>query len=867
MTGDGDLERMPLDAKPLSDAQIATLKAWIDAGAQAPDEPLPNDPRKHWSFQKPVRPPLPTVKNPAWSAHPIDRFLAAEHERRCLTPTAPAAKNLLLRRVYLDLVGFPPSPAELREFMADTSSDAYERAVDRLLASPRYGERWGRHWMDVWRYSDWDGYAAEVRESQPHIWRWRDWIIESLNADKPYDQMIVEMLAADEIAPIDADTLRANGFLVRNWYRFNRNVWLENTVEHTSKAFLGITLNCCRCHDHMYDPILQTEYYQFRAFFEPHDVRTDRVPGQSDTKRDGIARAYDAEPDKPTFLFVRGNEAKPDKEHPLVPAVPRALGGDALQFEPIAYSPPAYYPGLQPFVQQEALAQSQASVAHAEAAMAKSNTALTAARKKLADFVAAKAVAAAPKDPPAAAATPAAPTTPAPNASPAPDAVAAEKPAAEATEASANAAVDEAKNAAGLAEQEMLTAAARLVAVRAKIAADNAAFATPPDANAKELAHEASQAERVLNVHQARQTLARLEQDLAKARATADDAARKKIAELEPKLAEAHKTRDAAQAALGQSGETYTRFTPVYPTTSTGRRTALARWIASKDNPLTARVAINHMWLRHFGSPLVPSVFDFGLNGKPPTHPALLDWLAVELMEQGWKTKAIHRLLVTSAAYRMQSSTTNEANRSLDPENVFLWRMNARRMEAEVVRDSTLRVADGLDETMFGPDLDPASGLTVSRRSVYFRSSKEKKVPFLEMFDSPNVTDCYRRSETIVPQQALAMVNSSLTLAQSRHLAAALAQELNTQSTSEGLSAFVAAAFERILCRAPSDDERATCLEFLEAQSRRFADPKTLTAFTAGGENPVKPSADPQQRARENLIHVLLNHNDFLTIR
>jgi hypothetical protein len=867
VTGDGDLERMPLDAKPLSDAQIATLKAWIDAGAQAPDEPLPNDPRKHWSFQKPVRPPLPTVKNPAWSAHPIDRFLAAEHERRCLTPTAPAAKNLLLRRVYLDLVGFPPSPAELREFMADTSSDAYERAVDRLLASPRYGERWGRHWMDVWRYSDWDGYAAEVRESQPHIWRWRDWIIESLNADKPYDQMIVEMLAADEIAPIDADTLRANGFLVRNWYRFNRNVWLENTVEHTSKAFLGITLNCCRCHDHMYDPILQTEYYQFRAFFEPHDVRTDRVPGQSDTKRDGIARAYDAEPDKPTFLFVRGNEAKPDKEHPLVPAVPRALGGDALQFEPIAYSPPAYYPGLQPFVQQEALAQSQASVAHAEAAMAKSNTALTAARKKLADFVAAKAVAAAPKDPPAAAATPAAPTTPAPNASPAPDAVAAEKPAAEATEASANAAVDEAKNAAGLAEQEMLTAAARLVAVRAKIAADNAAFATPPDANAKELAHEASQAERVLNVHQARQTLARLEQDLAKARATADDAARKKIAELEPKLAEAHKTRDAAQAALGQSGETYTRFTPVYPTTSTGRRTALARWIASKDNPLTARVAINHMWLRHFGSPLVPSVFDFGLNGKPPTHPALLDWLAVELMEQGWKTKAIHRLLVTSAAYRMQSSTTNEANRSLDPENVFLWRMNARRMEAEVVRDSTLRVADGLDETMFGPDLDPASGLTVSRRSVYFRSSKEKKVPFLEMFDSPNVTDCYRRSETIVPQQALAMVNSSLTLAQSRHLAAALAQELNTQSTSEGLSAFVAAAFERILCRAPSDDERATCLEFLEAQSRRFADPKTLTAFTAGGENPVKPSADPQQRARENLIHVLLNHNDFLTIR
>src|SRR5207253_2242908 len=162
------------------------------------------------------------------------------------------------RRIYLDLIGLPPTPAEQSAFEKDDSPYAYERVVDRLLASPQYGERWGRHWMDVWRYSDWDGYGAEVRESQPHIWRWRDWIIESINADRPYDQMITEMLAADEIAPDDPQTLRASGFLVRNWYKFNRNVWLEGTVEHTSKAFLGITLNCARCHDHMYDPILQT---------------------------------------------------------------------------------------------------------------------------------------------------------------------------------------------------------------------------------------------------------------------------------------------------------------------------------------------------------------------------------------------------------------------------------------------------------------------------------------------------------------------------------------------------------------------------------------------------------------------------------
>ena len=271
--------------------------------------------------------------------------------------------------------------------------------------------------------------------------------------------------------------------------------------------------------------------------------------------------------------------------------------------------------------------------------------------------------------------------------------------------------------------------------------------------------------------------------------------------------------------------------------------------------------------MRHFGSPLVPTVFDFGLNGKQPTHPGLLDWLAVELMDQGWSMKPIHRLIVTSSAYRMQSSTSSETNRQRDPENVYLWRMNSRRMEAEVVRDSVLHVARGLDLTMLGPDLDHRAGLAVPRRSIYFRSSMEKKVTFLEVFDSPNVTDCYRRSESVVPQQALAMVNSSLTLAQARRLAGSLAKELNTQPTPESLSIFVATAFERLLCRPPTDAERRECLDFLENQPGRLADPRFRVPFTSGDDNPVKPSDDPQQRARENLVHVLLNHNDFLTVR
>ena len=336
-----------------------------------------------------------------WSLHPIDRFLAAAHQRHELEPALPAEKNLLLRRVTLDLIGLPPTADEMRAFLTDTSPDAYEKVVDRLLASPQYGERWGRHWMDVWRYSDWDGYGKEVRESKPHIWRWRDWIVESLNADKPYDQMITEMLAADELLPLDESARRATGFLVRNWYRFNRNVWLDNTVEHTSKAFLGITLNCARCHDHMYDPILQREYYQFRAFFEPYDVRTDRVRGESDTNRSGLVRVFDAEADKPTYLFERGNEAQADKDTPLAPAVPHALGGNPLHIAAVELPAEAFYPGLRPFVQQESLAAATAALEKAEQAMNRANVALADARKKLADMVAANSEPKPAADPPA----------------------------------------------------------------------------------------------------------------------------------------------------------------------------------------------------------------------------------------------------------------------------------------------------------------------------------------------------------------------------------------------------------------------------------------------------------------------------------
>jgi hypothetical protein len=438
-----------------------------------------------------------------------------------------------------------------------------------------------------------------------------------------------------------------------------------------------------------------------------------------------------------------------------------------------------------------------------------------------------------------------------------------------------------------IALKTLVASQAAMTSLESRIAADQANYAVPPAADAKELSLVAGAFERHHAALAAEVALLQAQQKAAQTKRAVkagDEKTTKAAADAETAVANAQKALDAAQKATIEPNEKYTRLTPVHPATSTGRRLALARWITSRDNPLAARVAVNHIWLRHFGSPLVPSVFDFGLNGKPPTNQPLLDWLAVELVESGWRMKHIHRLIVTSKTYRLASSTgfrvqgsdesslnseprTLNPGPSVDPENLYYWRANPRRLEAEAVRDATLLVAGTLDVTRGGPELDQNAGLTVPRRSVYFRASKEKKMQFLSLFDSANPVECYRRSESIAPQQALAMANSTLTLAQSRLLAKKLSDSLGNVAASDAPRRFVADAFVRILCREPSDAELATCLEFLTQQADLLADPKSLTAFSAGPAASVPPSSDSAQRARENLVHVLLNHNDFVTVR
>jgi hypothetical protein len=714
-------------------------------------------------FERVSRPGVPAARSSGWVRNPIDAFIAAEHEARGLTPRPEASRPVLLRRLYLDLTGLPPTPAELHDFLDDASSDAYQTVVERLLASPRYGERWGRHWMDVWRYSDWAGWGKQVRDSQPHIWHWRDWIVESLNEDKPYDAMIVEMLAADEADPEDLGALRATGYLARNFKLLSREKWMQDVVDHTGQAFLGVTIGCARCHDHMYDPILQKEYYQMRAIFEPHQVRIDRAAGVLDTAKDGIPRAYDAQLDAKTRLFVRGDDRNPTGQ-PLPPGVPESLGG-SFGVKPVTMPRVAIAPDRRKDVVQTQFDASRQALARATAALEQleKNT----------------------KDP-------------------------------EKLE---------------LAQRDVELARAQLDARRAVDRAE--ALVDCGKQGSKEWTREAMaavSAQRELATVQARRTVAAARQ------------ARKGVkpgqrAQADKALNDALKALAIAQEASRKPASTnYTvpqRTT--YPATSTGRRLALARWIADESNPLTARVAVNHIWGRHFERAIVPSVNDFGRNGQPPSHPALLDWLAAELVERGWSMKAIHRLIVTSATYR-QDSKPDAADLARDPDNVFLWRWTPRRAEAEVVRDCVFAVAGALDPTMGGPDIDHHKGLTIPRRSVYFQHAAEKQMEFLQIFDAAGVTECYRRKESILPQQALALANSELSLQMARRLAKRLSDDAGPDS-----SGFVTAAFERVLSRPPTDAERAECLRYL--------------------------GRDDGARKRESLVHVLLNHHDFVTIR
>jgi hypothetical protein len=1024
-------ERMPPEheGEPLTAPQIAIMRQWIEAGAKAPADEKPEaDPREHWAFRPVVRPAVPAVKNSQWVRNPIDAFVARQHETQQLSPQPEATRLKLLRRLSIDLIGLPPSPEEIEACLNDTSPDWYAQTVKRLLDDPRHGERWARHWMDVWRYSDWWGLGEQLRNSQKHIWHWRDWMVESLNADLPYDEMVRRMLAADELYPNDLEKLRATGYLARNYFLFNRNQWMDETVEHVSKGFLGLTMNCSKCHAHKYDPIDQVDFYRMRAFFEPYHVRLDIVPDESDLHRDGLPVAFDGLPESPTYLFVRGQEKDPDKSVVITPGVPPILEFEKLKIEPVSLPAEAWQPERREWVGKAHLRAADAKVEAARAKVAPAREKLAKAEKHEADMLAKskekpaeptstmsevpgliekfealdttrwklsggdwshspgkleqkkdgpqravlRLIDKAPRDfeatlrfttlsgsmwrsvgisydctqvDPAAQPGPddhemfayvsayaggskvqaallragqysypgeAAAARPielnkeytlklqvrdtlvnvALNGEPViawrspmerregafqvttfdalavlheitlaplkPDVVLREgnasAPNLETPEGAAQAAA-EAKLELAVAEMSVYASEAEVRSLIAKVAALASGRGEQDAELNPELARKAAAAEHEAGIAAAKLALAEAELKLLKAAADKRDEATKAVTAAREALDKQQQPAEPTEKFTRFSGAAWTptRFfdstkddpAVTFPNTSTGRRKALAQWITDKRNPLTARVAINHIWNRHMGAPLVPTVFDFGRKGAEPSNPELLDWLAAELVDSGWSMKHIHRLIVESATYRM-SAAIDETSLAKDGENRSLWRKSPTRLESQVVRDALLSLGGTLDETRGGPSVPIAQQADSKRRSLYFFHSNNERNLFLTMFDEALVKECYRREQSIVPQQALALTNSQLVLDSARPIAERLAK-LCSDDTS-----FTKLAFRVILAAEPNAEELASSLQSLESW-RQLPEAGTTDAATAF--------------ARTNLVWVLLNHNDFVMLQ
>jgi hypothetical protein len=1060
------------EGERFSAEQVTLLKEWIAQGAPGPTgEQSEKDPRDHWAFKPRTRPAVPIVRDSGWCQNPVDAFIRARLEEAGLRPAPEAPREVLVRRLYLDLIGVPPSWEELQNEQTRSDSDWYEKLVERLLSDPRHGERWGRHWMDIWRYSDWWGLGAQLRNSQKHMWHFRDWIVESLNADLPYDEMVRLMVAGDELAPSDPAKLRATGFLARNWFLFNRNTWMEDTVEHVGKGLMGLTMNCAKCHDHKYDPISQVDFYRMRALFEPYHVRMDLVPGEVDLERDGIPRAFDGVQEVATYRFERGEESKPDKSRIIEPGTPQFFTAGTFAIHPVALPIEAKHPERQPWVLEtySNSAVSRLEKAREAARVAERN--LEEARKKEESVrdrqrepeaeVTREKVKAPPGDSEAtdrlggsqsliketfekpdvsrwilgggdwkfesgglvqrkdgkarstarwsqgpidvnfeaqlkfttaggstyrsvgiafdvsselpagigalngvkpddsevivyvSSATEGAKVQAAyrkgtswvypvngmkqldlplnversllvrvsgnllnvsldgkhlfawrtpmarragalqiftfdavctfhsldvmslaenvamkePSVPSAPAAVKSKPKDHGAVETSnvqgLASAREAAQGALEIAQLAVQVAQAELESIRARAAAMRASWTGEDNPEAMLLRASAVSAER-------QETLARAQHTLALRRKALETAVAEKKPAAEKELKTAQAELDKAQARAASKPSATESFQPLtgakwvptrflssgkddpevrFPSTSSGRRTALAQWMTSPENPLVSRVAANHVWGRHFGTHLAGTPFDLGRAGNAPTHPELLDWLASELVEHGWSLKHLHRLIVNSSAYKMSSSIKGmDVELAKDPDNARIWRRLPVRLEAEAIRDAMLTLSGEMDWSRGGPPVVSAGQAASKRRSLYFYHSNNDRNLFLTTFDGPMVKECYRREQSVVPQQALALINGSLSLEASKKITDLVSKRLR-ETGADSNPEFVESAFLYITGIRPKQSEKNASIRALE---------EWRTAF---------PGAGSDVAAREQLVWVLLNHNDFVTLR
>jgi hypothetical protein len=719
---------MPPTGK-LKPDQIAMLTHWVKLGAPMPKDHgsgglevrkvrgvITEEDRQWWAYQ-PIR---KTVVSPAdddrWSRGPIDAFLIPAMQAEGLAPAPEADKTTLIRRLTYDLVGLPPAPAEIEAFLADNSPDAYERLVDRLLASPHHGERWGRHWLDLVRYAESDGYKQDAyRES---AWNYRDYVIRAFNQDKPYSQFVLEQLAGDETATGDPDALFATGYMRLGIYEYNqrdvRNQWaiiLNDLTDVTADVFLGTGLSCARCHDHKFDPILQKDYYRLQAYLAPILWRENVAVASAD-ERQAYQQKLAAWEEK--TAEIRAEIAK-------IEAPVRRNGMNAT---------------LKKFTDEY------------QAMMAKPPAERTPLEQQLVYMIEYQAT-------------------------------------------DGEGKVDVGTKLKGETKEKWL-------ALKQQLAEYDAEKPQPPPL-----------IQSVVDVGP------KAPEVTIPGRRNADPIEPGPLSVLDP---------NPATIPAPPSG------------VSTGRRTALAQWIASPENPLASRVMANRLWQHHFGRGLCESPSDFGRLGQPPSHPELLDWLARELMDRGWSLKNLHRQMVTSAAYRQVShGPAVEKSFQQDPLNKWLARGTVRRLSAEQVRDAAIAVTGEIDLRMGGPGGD--SGKT-AKRAVYLKVFRNTKDATLDVFDVPDgLASMPIRNVTTTPTQSLFMINGPWMMLRAK----ALARRLGSDSSAT-LEQKLTTACRLAFGRPPRPDELKQATEFLQSGDTR------------------------QDESLVDFCHVLLNSSEFLYV-
>ncbi len=692
--------KMPMGGSLSAEASAALAEA-IDHLQAIPKAAKTSDSYLDWLLHKPAAPAIPQVKNAAWVVNPIDAFIQQKLEAAGMTPAPPASKRALLRRLYFDLVGLPPTAQEIQEFENNPAPDAYEKTVDKLLADSRYGERWARHWLDLARFAESDGFAIDGE--RPTAWRYRDYVIRSFNQDKPYDRFVEEQLAGDEMPAAAAgapngggrsDRLVALGFLRMGTWEADANFKtqlrqdvLNELTGTVGQVFLGFTVGCARCHDHKYDPIPQRDFYRLQAFFAPMKVENRDAPfsdaeGGSKAMRDKL-RTYE------------------DKSDEADEALRKMEAGLRAQYRDAKPAKEDGKPEPRP------------------------------------DFMAALKN---PKD----------------------TSFTAEQKAAwrEATDAARQ---------------------ARELVARYHPVAYSVSDVVPPQVP-----------------------------DLAATYVLAGGDLSSRGESVTPGFLQAVTGNDKPADIPFVGG-------------SSGRRLALAEWIASPANPLTARVMVNRLWQHHFGEGIVRTPSDFGINGDRPSHRELLDYLATQFVEKKWSLKAMHRMMVLSNTYRQATDNpTQVAYAKTDPKNLLLWRMNWIRLEGEAIRDSMLAVSGQLQKSHGGPGAfvslpeDVAGGFEFfkwfpsdekqqAQRTIYTFQRRSVMNPMIEVFDGANMSEvCSRRSATVVPTQAFSLLNSDFTRSTARHFA-----ERMVELAGPDLDKQLDLAFLSALARRPSDTERS----------------------------------------------------------